>query len=313
MGNSVVVTIGFCIKNVEKTVKSALDSLLEQDFPHSRMEIIVVEGLSTDGTLQIVEEGLGNGAFSHRFFRENSGLGTARQIVVDCARGKYIVWVDGDMILPRNYVRDQVDFMEASPCVGIAGAKYNVYLGHGLAADLENIVYAADSMNGEKGASKFGYLPGTEGAIYRVRAIRQIGGFDASMNGAAEDTEVAYRMKARGWKLAVNKVAFTESTRQSWASLWLQYKWYGRGGHFIFHKNKNMITLWKMTPLAGFLAGLLRVPGAYRLAHQRRFLLLPIHYTFKRIAWFVGFLNAHFEGYGHLALKSEIDMFENEH
>lgn len=301
MNTRFVVTIGVCIKNVENTVKYAIDSLLEQDFENSDMEIIVVEGDSEDKTLSIVKERLLNSKICCKIFREKSGLGAARQIVVDNAQGKYIIWVDGDMILPTNYVFSQVQFMEANPPVGIAGGKYDVHLGQGLAADLENIVYVVDSKYGEKGASKFGYLPGTEGAIYRVDAIRTIGGFDTKMKGAAEDTEVAYRMKANGWKLAVNKTTFTESTRQSWVSLWKQYEWYGRGGHFIYHKDRSMITLWKMTPLAGFLAGLIRLPGAYEVTGQKRFFLLPIHYTFKRVGWYVGFLKGHFEGYGHFA------------
>jgi len=279
----------------------AIESVLEQDFPQDRTELIVVEGFSRDKTLSIVEANLRNSTLRYRIFRENSGLGTARQIVVDNASGKYIVWVDGDMILPNNYVQRQVDFMEANPLVGIAGGKFDIHLGQGLAADLENMVYVADSVYGEKGASMFGYLPGTEGAIFRIDAIKQIGGFDTRMDGAAEDTEIAYRMKVKGWKLTVTKETFTESTRQSWLSLWKQYAWYGRGGHFIFHKDRNMITLWKMTPMAGFLAGLLRCPGAYQLTHQKTIFLLPIHYTFKRIAWFLGFLKGHMEGYGHLA------------
>jgi cellulose synthase/poly-beta-1,6-N-acetylglucosamine synthase-like glycosyltransferase len=265
------------------------------------IELLVVDGMSKDKTLSIVKAALRNSTIENRVFQENSGLGTARQIVVDNARGKYIVWVDGDMVLSENYVSGQVEFMEANPRVGIAGGKYEVHLGQGLAADLENVVYVVDSIYGEKGASKFGYLPGTEGAIYRVEAIRQIDGFDTRMKGAAEDTEVAYRMKAGGWKLHVTKERFAESTRQSWTSLWTQYEWYGRGGHFIFHKDPNMITLWKMTPLVGFLAGLLRVPGAYRLTGQKWILFLPLHYTFKRIAWSLGFFKGHLDGYGHFA------------
>jgi hypothetical protein len=54
-----------------------------------------------------------------------------------------------------------------------------------------------------------------------------------------------------------------------------------------------------MSPLAGFLAGILRSSGAYLLTHKKSFFLLPIHYAFKRLAWFCGFCSAHFDGYGH--------------
>ncbi len=294
-----VVTIGFCIKNVEKTVGAALAGIFAQDYPIERTELIIVEGYSSDTTSKIVDESLKKSRTSFRRFHENKGLGMARQIVVENASGRYIIWVDGDMFLPESYVRRQVEFMEENADVGIAGGKYAVNLGQGLAADLENIVYVVDSLCGERGASQFGYLPGTEGAIFRTQAMRQIKGFDTQMKGAAEDTEVAYRMKAKGWKLAVTQEVFTESTRLSWSSLWEQYSWYGKGGHYISHKNSNMITLWKMSPPAGFIAGLLRCSGAYSISHKKSMFLLPIHYTFKRIAWYSGFLKAHSEGYGH--------------
>ena len=117
--------------------------------------------------------------------------------------------------------------------------------------------------------------------------------------GAAEDTELACRLISEGWALSGTGQYFTESTRNSLFSLWRQYIWYGYGGHFIFHKNINMLTLWKMSPFAGFVAGLLRSSGAYRLVHKPFVFLLPFHYAFKRIAWFLGFFSAHVKGYGH--------------
>jgi glycosyltransferase involved in cell wall biosynthesis len=298
--NSVVVTVGFCIKNAESLVKKAIDSLCNQTFPAQQTELIVVDGNSKDKTVKTIKENLKAAFGSVKIYSESSGLGFARQMVVDRASGKYIVWLDADMTLSSDYLENQINFMETHPHVGIAGGKYNVHIGHGLAADLENIVYAVDSVYGQRGnTSKFGCLPGAEGAIYRVAAIRQVGGFDLKIKGAAEDTEMAYRVRAKGWELTMTKETFTESTRSTWQSLWSQYVWYGRGGHFIFHKDPNALNLLQMTPIAGFLAGILRSPGAYLLTHNKSFFLLPIHYTYKRLAWLFGFFDAHLNGYGH--------------
>ena len=297
---STTVTVGLCVKNAESIIKKALDSLVKQNFPKEYLDLIVVDGNSKDKTLQTIKDALKNAHFQVRILEENRGLGFARQMVLQEARGKYIVWLDADMTLSIDYLKNQAKFMDAHPEVGIAGGKYNVHIGHGLAADLENIVYAVDSVYGRRGkASKFGYLPGAEGAIYRVDAVRQVGGFDTRINGAAEDTEMAYRVRAKGWELTMTKEMFTESTRGSWHSLWKQYVWYGRGGHFIYHKDPNALSLLQMSPLAGFLAGVLRSPGAYMLTHNKTFFLLPVHYTYKRLAWFFGFFDAHLNGYGH--------------
>jgi glycosyltransferase involved in cell wall biosynthesis len=299
MGNAPIVTLGFCVKDVEDTVKDAIDSILNQDFPHELMELIVVEGCSSDRTLSIVKQKLSNSDIDYRIFCERSGLGTARQMIVDRASGKYIVWVDGDMVLSRSFVGDQVAFMENNPSVAIAGGRYGLHMGKGIVPDLENVVYAVDSVYGKKKASKFGYLQGTEGAIYRVVAVRDCGGFDTQIKGAAEDTELTYRLMSRGWGVKVAAGIFIESTRKSVRSLWNQYFWYGYGGHFIFHKDTNMLDLWKMTPMVGFVSGLIRCSDAYKLTHQAKVFLLPSHYTFKRLAWLSGFIKGHFDGYGH--------------
>jgi glycosyltransferase involved in cell wall biosynthesis len=292
--------VGLCVKNGATIIKKAVDSLCRQTFPAQNTEIIVVDGNSKDGTLQIIKANLKTCFGRIQIFQENHGLGVARQMVIQKASGKYIVWLDADMMLAPNYLENQVSFMEQNPDVGIAGGTYTLHIGHGLAADLENVAYAVDSIFGRPGsASKFGFLPGAEGAIYRVEAVRQVGGFDTQINGAAEDTDLAYRVRAKGWQLAMTQERFTESTRASWQTLWNQYVWYGRGGHYIFHKDSRSVNLLQMSPMAGFVAGILRSPGAYLLTHNTTFFLLPVHYTYKRIAWFCGFCNAHLSGYGH--------------
>jgi glycosyltransferase involved in cell wall biosynthesis len=294
------VTVGVCVKNGAPIIKTAIASLCRQTFPHHDTELFVVDGNSKDNTLQLIKANLTDDFGSVRILQENSGLGVARQMVVMQANGKYIVWLDADMELADNYLANQVAFMEQHPQVGIAGGKYRVHIGHGLAADLENIVYAVDSVYGNRGsASKYGYLPGAEGAIYRVKAVRSVGGFDPKINGAAEDTEMAYRVRASGWQLATTTEMFTESTRATWPSLWKQYVWYGRGGHFIYHKDPGALNFLQMTPVAGFVAGVMRLPGALMLTHKTGFLMLPFHYTYKRIAWLLGFSSAHCDGYGH--------------
>ena len=174
------------------------------------------------------------------------------------------------MTLAPDYLENQVAYMEQHPNVGIAGGKYNVHIGHGLAADLENIVYAVDSRLLATRKSLQIWIPPRcrRRNLPRMQAVRGVGGFDTKINGAAEDTEMAYRVRANGWELAITKETFTESTRASWQSLWKQYVWYGKGAHYIFHKDPDSLNIIKMSPIGGFIAGILRSPGAYLLTHK---------------------------------------------
>jgi len=261
------------------------------------MELIIVDGSSKDRTMLIIRRLLKGVDLKTKFFTENVGLGFARQLVVDNAEGEYIIWVDDDIILKRNFVEKQVNFMTTHPLAGIGKARYGILRNSSHVAFLENITFVIETLK------PYEEIPPemcvTEGAIYRLSAIRDAGGFNSSFKGAAEDTELAKRILSKGWKAYVTDAVFWELCKESWRDLWNQYVWWGKGWHQYFHKNKEPILLLKMSPIGGFLAGILRFPAAYLLTHRKLLCLLPFHYAFKRIAFCYGVTKAHFEGYGH--------------
>jgi len=292
-----LVTIGVCVRNCAATIGMAIKSIIAQDYPHESIEVLIVDGYSTDGTLAIIKKCIRESNVRAKIFNENKGLGYARQIVVDNAHGKYIVWVDGDVIIPKDFVRKQVEFMEKNPEVAIGRATYGIWPELGPVAYLENIPFVVESFR-SMNVVPLG-ICGTEGAIYRIDAIRQVGGFDINIKGAGEDIELAQRILANGWTAKVTPTFFYELCKESWKDLWNQYVWWGRGGHYLFHKNRDISILLKMSPLGGLIAGILRLPFAYKLTRRKLLFLLPFHYAFKRLAFCYGFIKAHAEGYGH--------------
>jgi glycosyltransferase involved in cell wall biosynthesis len=224
------------------------------------------------------------------FHHEWQGLGYSRNIVVNNAFGKYVVWVDGDMILPKDHVRKQVGFMEMNPEVGIGKARYGIYDYNNLVSLLEDVAYLAvdHKYKGKINASR---ALGTGGSIYRVEAIKDIGGFDDKISGAGEDTDVECKMENAGWCLYRSTPAvFYERRKKTWIDLWKEYFWQGCGAHKILAKNPRVFNLFKMTPLAGFIAGAWYSVIAYKIVRRKLIFLLPLQYTFKRIAWCCGFI-----------------------
>jgi len=292
-----LVTIGVCVKNEESNIEEALRSIIDQDFPKEDMEIIVVDGYSKDKTVPIIKENLSKACIDFKILYDNNGLGRARQIVVENANTEYIIWLDADLIFSRDYVRKQVEFMNEKTAAGISKGRYGICSWKSLASFLENMSYVVESLKYvDKEAPR---LVGTEGAIYRVKAIKQVGGFDGNIRGAAEDLEAAYRIRSHGWLFFINNSIFFEKCRDTWKDLWKEYVWWGIGGHYSFHKDKRIIPLYEMLPLSGLYAGLSRSFTAYRLIHRKSSFLMPLHYFFKRIAWWYGFIKAHFQKYGH--------------
>ena len=286
---NIKVTVGLCVKNSEKTILTTLDSVINQTYPPYKIEILIVDGYSNDRTIPIILEKINDEDIVIKFFKENEGLGTARQIVVENAVGEYIIWVDGDMVITPTFIDEQVNFIERHPDAGIAKGSYMLDLmDNNVVSFLENIEFMIDTL--KKGETKSKTLA-TSGCIYRTKAIKEAGGFDRNIIGVGEDMDAEHRIKKAGWKTYISQARFYEIRRQNWSSLWEEYFWHGRGGVLLHKKNTNLIDFSHMLPPVALINETSRAVKAYRILNLRKVFLLPIHYLFKRIAWVSGFIH----------------------
>ncbi|WP_160168011.1 glycosyltransferase family A protein [Haloterrigena salina] len=93
-----IFSVCLCTFNDAETIEACLDSILPQ-LDH-RYELVVTDGGSVDGTLEHVKERSAKSDVPIRIFtQEEPGLGVARQVCVDNARGDYLLeQVDADMV-----------------------------------------------------------------------------------------------------------------------------------------------------------------------------------------------------------------------
>lgn len=98
------ITIITVCYNSAKTISQTIESVLSQDYPY--LEYIVVDGLSTDGTQEIVN------SFGHRITRfiseKDSGLYDAMNKGIALATGNIIGILNSDDIYANNMVISQV-------------------------------------------------------------------------------------------------------------------------------------------------------------------------------------------------------------
>jgi len=289
-----IVTVGICVRNCEGSVESAIESVVNQDFPKNQMEIIFVDDDSEDRTLEIIRRFISKMKVKAKVYHQNwRGVGAARNVVVREARGKYIIWVDGDMKLPTDHIKKQVEYMKLNPKVGVAKGRYGFVKNQKIAAVLENSRALDLRPNDPK-------LVGTGGSIYCVEAIREAGGFDERIKGAGEDIDALLRMLERGWLVSSTNAEFYEQFKETWKGIWRQYFWWGYGAHYVQHKHQRAISIFVRLPPVAFFLGGLRFFRVYHFQHKIAYLLLPFHNAFKETAWCVGFLKSHIDDYGHM-------------
>lgn len=294
------VTIGVCVRNCQTLILEAISSIMGQDFPHNRIKVVFVDDGSEDGTLSTIQNSVKKMDMVTTVLHTPwAGLGNARNMVIANSEGDYILWVDGDMILSPVFLSSLVDFMERNPKASIVKGKQALVSGGNVLASLEAYSRAVGRMvdyQSKKGQSK---VVGTGGALYRINAVKQVGGFDSSLRGYNEDWDVELRMRKAGWTFYTFDVFFHdyERTGLKWGSLWRRYWLRGYQTHYFLHKHKGMIKHYKMFPAAAALFGLFSSFTLFKLTREKCVFFLPIHSSFKMFAWYVGFVDSHFVGY----------------
>lgn len=84
----------------EKYLRKCLESIVKQTYP--KLEVIICDGASEDGTRDIIAEFEKKYPFVHGIDKENEGVSASRNLGIDNARGEYLQFVDSDdFLLPE--------------------------------------------------------------------------------------------------------------------------------------------------------------------------------------------------------------------
>ena len=283
-------TIGICARNSENIVLDAINSVIQQDFDHRLMEIVFVDDGSEDNTLQIVKAAFSEIDVPAIIFHDGwRGIGKARNTIVQNANGEYIIWLDSDEVLEKDFVRRQINLMELNPKAAIATARMKFPYEQNQVLTLEHIPYIVENRFRDwKDPSK---LPGTGGTTYRLKAIKEAGGFDENLQGSCEDIDAAYRMTQAGWLIIRGNSFFEESHEglSTFGALWKRSLKRGETSRRVYNKNTVFFSVYRMNPLASFVAGVRYGIIGYLLTKKKVSFLLPFFYAFKSTAWFLGF------------------------
>lgn len=101
--NNIKVSVIVPVFNASKYISKTLDSIISQDF--DSFEIIVVDDGSTDDSLDIVKNALGNVEIPHKIIhQENAGVSVARNVGIEASCGDYLVFIDADDYVSKNHL-----------------------------------------------------------------------------------------------------------------------------------------------------------------------------------------------------------------
>ena len=169
------VTVLIDTYNHERFIEEALVNVLEQDFPHADMEILVVDDGSTDRTPEIVAKF----APRARLIRKaNGGQASAFNAGIPEARGEIISFLDGDDWWARNKLARVMETITSDASLGIVGHGITITHPGNLAQAhtlREGFRFQANTLEGARVFRLRKAFLGTSRMTVRAGLLRQIG------------------------------------------------------------------------------------------------------------------------------------------
>ena len=100
------------IYNAERTLKDCLNGIFMQDFPKKDYEVIVIDGGSTDSTIQIVKGFMKkhkNLKLLHNPKKLSEGKGMSKDMGVKASKGDLLIFLDHDnIVLGKNWLKKMI-------------------------------------------------------------------------------------------------------------------------------------------------------------------------------------------------------------
>ncbi len=217
-------------RDEQSSIAACLEAVLQQDYPATRIEALVVDGRSRDRTRAIVREiADADGGTRIRLLDNPRGVtSTALNIGIQAAHGEVIARVDGHTVVAPDYLRRCIEALRDSGADNVGGMMRP--RGHGYIGAC--IALATGSRFGI-GDSRFHYdeRGGPAETVYlgcfRRAIFERVGLFDESL-ARNQDDELNDRILTAGGSIWLDPhIRSTYANRGSLRALWRQYYQYG--------------------------------------------------------------------------------------
>jgi cellulose synthase/poly-beta-1,6-N-acetylglucosamine synthase-like glycosyltransferase/peptidoglycan/xylan/chitin deacetylase (PgdA/CDA1 family) len=210
--------------NEEDVIVYTVNSVLESDYP--KLEVIVVDDGSTDGTGEMLDEQFGRNPAVRVIHQPNRGKPAALSHALAEASSGILVTIDADTAVEPSAISKLVRHF-VNPRVGaVAG---NVKVGNRISwlTRWQALEYVT-SQNLEKRAfDLLNCIPVVPGALsaWRAEAINNSGGFSADT--VAEDTDLTITIRRAGWKIYYEEdaIGWTDAPETAGALVRQRFRW----------------------------------------------------------------------------------------
>jgi glycosyltransferase involved in cell wall biosynthesis len=208
--------VSFCIptKNEGKYIKKCLDSILAQNY--SDIEIVVVDGYSTDDTVKIAKE------YGCKVYYDPVSLANSRQISIEKSSGEILAIWDADIIIPHeNWLKNAVKCFKLSEQVSTVWPRI---IAPSSGPWTQKCNRAHSNFVFKYRIKRVSGVFGGGNALFRRQHVSSVGSFDTSYN-FGEDMILAKRLKDAGYVVIEYEEPLIHDTMDSLKAIYKRSLW----------------------------------------------------------------------------------------
>ncbi len=274
-------------RNEEESISKCLDSIIAQDYPKDKLEVLVVDGMSEDGTVEIVRSYAAKEPFIRLLSNPKKVIPAAMNIGIRNSKGEVVMKVDAHAVYRSDYISKCIRFLDEYAADNVGGTIAAIPCGGTIIAKAITFALSAPFGVGNSyfriGAKKPMWSDAVFSGCYRREVFDKIGFYDENI-ARSEDIDLNSRLIKAGGRILLVPDIITDYYARSNFKDFVKHNF--DNGFWITYPlkfGKRLFSLRHLVPAvflsslldlallsffsAGFLRLLLFVAGAYILAN----------------------------------------------
>ncbi len=228
-----VISIICPVYNEEKYVSRCIDSILQSDYPVEDIEIIFIDGMSTDRTREIVSSYIEDNAHIKIIDNKYKTVPYALNLGVKASKGELIIRIDAHSLYPKNYFSELVHWSKELDADNVGGiCLTDVIYRNTTSLSIANVMkdkFGVGNSVFRTGSNNIKEVDTVPFGCFRRDVFDKFGYFDERLT-RNQDIEFNKRLKRNGGKIyLIPTITCTYIPRDNFKD---------------FYKNRYMTGLW---------------------------------------------------------------------